>query len=161
MEFTEEKVLKTVRDILASKKKSPNKLNQHKPKAYTVLSFFDIKCIRVLTHKSNMYIALPKHLRYVIEELKIDFITMSDGWTRIPIPDVNSLYCLSELILTVYDYCHEKSTGEAVGCCHKYVECSDAKTCVQEDKEWASGCLYRKNLLKGKIFYGINANIGR
>lgn len=44
-------------------------------------------------------------------------------------------------------------------CCHLYMQCSDAKQCVHQDKSFAFGCFYRKQLLHGKIFYGANRNI--
>ena len=47
---------------------------------------------------------------------------------------------------------------ERFGCCHRYVECSDARECTAPDKYHARGCYYRENLEKGKIFYGKNAN---
>lgn len=47
--------------------------------------------------------------------------------------------------------------SERFGCCHRYVECSDAKACTAPDKFHARGCYYRENLEKGKIFYGKNA----
>ena len=47
--------------------------------------------------------------------------------------------------------------SERFGCCHRYVECSDARSCTAPDKFHARGCYYRENLEKGKIFYGKNA----
>lgn len=48
---------------------------------------------------------------------------------------------------------------EKFGCCYKYKECSDAKKCLHEDLLYSTGCLYRKNLENGKIFYGENKNV--
>lgn len=45
------------------------------------------------------------------------------------------------------------------GCCGFYVQCSDARHCINNNKIMRSGCLYRKNLENGKIFYGKNKNI--
>ncbi|MBR5094482.1 MAG: hypothetical protein IK095_05255 [Oscillospiraceae bacterium] len=42
------------------------------------------------------------------------------------------------------------------GCCSKYKECSDAKKCVNNDKNLALQCFYLKNLRHGHIFYGAN-----
>lgn len=42
------------------------------------------------------------------------------------------------------------------GCCSKYEECSDAKTCLHNDLLYAKGCIYRQNLENGYIFYGNN-----
>ncbi|WHH58292.1 hypothetical protein [Petroclostridium sp. X23] len=47
--------------------------------------------------------------------------------------------------------------SEFIGCCSSYVECSDALRCIHEaDPEYA-GCSYRKNLERGRVFYGKNA----
>ena len=46
------------------------------------------------------------------------------------------------------------------GCCGRYETCSDAKACIHPDPRFALGCMYRQNLLEGKIFYGKNRNIG-
>lgn len=48
--------------------------------------------------------------------------------------------------------------GENFGCCSRYEECSNAKHCIHPDKLTAIACSYRKNLEKGKIFYGLNKN---
>lgn len=44
-------------------------------------------------------------------------------------------------------------------CCHLYMQCSDAKHCIHQNKRLALGCFYRKQLARGKIFYGKNRNI--
>lgn len=45
------------------------------------------------------------------------------------------------------------------GCCSSYVECSDSRSCLHKSEPDYAGCMYRKNLEKGRIFYGKNANI--
>lgn len=42
------------------------------------------------------------------------------------------------------------------GCCSRYAECSDYRHCVHQDKDFAFDCAYRRNLTKGRIFYGRN-----
>lgn len=44
-------------------------------------------------------------------------------------------------------------------CCSRYLECSNAKTCIHPDKTFALECGYRKILNSGRIFYGENRNI--
>lgn len=51
-----------------------------------------------------------------------------------------------------------KSKEPVYGCCHLYEECSDARTCLNKDKIYATVCSYRKNLESGRIFYGKNKN---
>ena len=52
-----------------------------------------------------------------------------------------------------------KSKEPPYGCCHLYEKCSDARKCVSKEKIYASVCAYKKNLDKGRIFYGKNRNI--
>ena len=40
------------------------------------------------------------------------------------------------------------------GCCSKFNICSDLKHCIHKDLFYAKGCMYRKNLEQGIIFYG-------
>lgn len=41
------------------------------------------------------------------------------------------------------------------GCCSRYRECSDARRCLAPDI--GHGCMYRRNLEAGRIFYGRNS----
>lgn len=47
---------------------------------------------------------------------------------------------------------------ESFGCCSRYQECSDNGACLYPTIEDYKGCLYNKNLVKGIVFYGKNAN---
>lgn len=49
--------------------------------------------------------------------------------------------------------------AQTFACCSSFTKCSDAKKCVHENKLYAKGCSYLKNLKAGKIFYGKNKNI--
>ena len=60
----------------------------------------------------------------------------------------NILYCLANY----------KATSN-FGCCSRFVECSNAKKCVHENKIYSMGCKYRMNLDSGRIFYGGNKNV--
>lgn len=58
-------------------------------------------------------------------------------------------------------YALENYTSKAAsfGCCSRFLECSDAKTCVHENKLYSKACIYRGNLEAGRIFYGKNRNV--
>lgn len=60
----------------------------------------------------------------------------------------NILYCLAN---------YESSSS--FGCCSMFIECSDARRCVHENKIYSMGCKYRANLESGRIFYGKNRNV--
>jgi hypothetical protein len=51
----------------------------------------------------------------------------------------------------------DPKASDHFSCCHRYRECSDAGRCVNSPNR-AVNCGYNKNLLKGKIFYGKNAD---
>lgn len=44
-------------------------------------------------------------------------------------------------------------------CCSRYMECSNQKHCIHDDKSIALKCSYRKKLENGIIFYGENRNV--
>ena len=43
-------------------------------------------------------------------------------------------------------------------CCSLYEKCSDAGRCIQANQDMAASCYYKKNLLRGIVFYGENKN---
>lgn len=45
------------------------------------------------------------------------------------------------------------TSSNTFGCCSRYSECSLHQKCLHPNKLYAKGCLYRKNLETGKIFY--------
>ncbi len=61
----------------------------------------------------------------------------------------NILYCLK----------HYESKAKTFGCCSRFIQCSDAKKCVHENRLYSMACSYRKNLDAGRIFYGKNKNV--
>lgn len=58
-----------------------------------------------------------------------------------------------------YIRCWSVQAPDSFGCCSHYEECSNAKKCVLEDKEFIKRCIYRKRLFEGKVFYGKNRNV--
>lgn len=73
--------------------------------------------------------------------------------------DVNSSdfleYIRNNVIFALANY----KSSSSFGCCSHFIQCSDEKRCVHENKLYSKGCKYRTHLEAGKIFYGKNANI--
>ena len=67
---------------------------------------------------------------------------------------------LVQYIMRITDYCVEnyESKSPSFGCCDRYLECSDVKHCVLENKLYSKACKYRSNLESGRVFYGRNRN---
>ncbi|MBQ6528710.1 MAG: hypothetical protein IJI38_09305 [Clostridia bacterium] len=61
----------------------------------------------------------------------------------------NAMYCINGYA----------SKASKFGCCGFFEKCSDAGRCIHENRLYATACLYRGNLEKGRIFYGKNRNI--
>lgn len=77
-----------------------------------------------------------------------------DDGTSYKIVDINAPDA-SALLVQRLDAC---GNADSFGCCSRYVECSDAGHCVHPNAFRAQGCMYKKNLDAGRIFYGVNAN---
>jgi len=79
-------------------------------------------------------------------------------FTHIIFPDLGGLpdYIKQHIYYCVDHY----ESSEKFGCCGQFIQCSDAMKCVHVNKLYAKGCAYGKNLEKGEIFYGKNANTG-
>lgn len=71
----------------------------------------------------------------------------------------NDVCAVEEMIRAVYDACSKSVRGDIFGCCNDFVRCSDAGACLKRNNPEYSGCLYRKNLEAGRIFYGKNKTI--
>lgn len=73
--------------------------------------------------------------------------------------DFDSYTPMKEMINAVYNNRQQSITGDMIGCCDMFIMCSDALRCLRSDDPHYNGCLYRKNLESGRIFYGKNKNI--
>ena len=59
----------------------------------------------------------------------------------------------------LYRLNHYRTAESTFSCCSEFIQCSDAKKCVHENKLYSTACTYRHNLENGRIFYGKNRNI--
>lgn len=72
----------------------------------------------------------------------------------------NAAQDMKDMIHAVYDDCADHQTrGSMLACCNDFERCSDEGVCLHRYEADYAGCWYRKNLDKGKIFYGKNRNI--
>ena len=81
-------------------------------------------------------------------------------YAQIPLmSDEASVAVVQEMLRALLQECFNRQTVEAFGCCNDHVRCSDAGHCLHEDDKFYLGCIYRKNLEEGRIFYGKNRNV--
>ena len=65
----------------------------------------------------------------------------------------------AQSVLAAYNNAKANEAIERFGCCNSFIECSDKQRCLHDDDPFYRGCIYRKNLEAGRIFYGKNRNI--
>ena len=133
---------------------------------YTVYreNFSDSLFARLKTEKEVKYISFKEKYRNRFENHGILTygIKSEPDFFRIPLDEFSKIEELKndpDFIQLIEDIFLDALTFEPFGCCHKYVECSDAKKCLHDDLIYATACMYRKNLEQGRIFYGKNKNI--
>ena len=73
-------------------------------------------------------------------------------------PDSESLFPYIEQSIR-YALANYQSKADSFGCCSRFIECSDARKCVHENKLYSKACIYRVHLENNQIFYGKNKNI--
>jgi len=104
----------------------------------------------------NFYIEVkPKHKKCFIN---FEVIHTSDKSCRINIAEINDVSELTEQLSIIYVEELLELSGEFFGCCHRYVECSNALRCLHPDFLASLACSYKRNLEAGKVFYGKNKN---
>lgn len=115
--------------------------------------FFRIRMRRKLRH-----ILVAEKWEYLLpKDTPVERSKSDSGMIRIPIAACSDVLAYAEALRSILILmCKEHAD---FGCCGRYMACSDAKTCIHPDPQFALQCIYRYNMLDGKIFYGENKNI--
>ena len=101
-----------------------------------------------------------------------EFTTDSSGKSKLRIPKENNASIVltadsadSDIIDQINILKETKRTifrnliTETFACCNDFNRCSDALKCLHPENRMYNGCMYRKNLEAGKVFYGKNKNV--
>lgn len=131
------------------------------PKAsgYTVVSYHGFTVFRLKLRGKKHYFSVQTLFSDLISK---DYPTQrtksEENYIRVLVDQDHPIESYIDLLLAI--------TGASIDrlpkvwdCCSRYLECSDAKTCVHPDKVFALDCGYRKILNSGRIFFGKNRNI--
>lgn len=126
---------------------------------YTAVSFLKLTCFRLKLRGKQHYVSVPMVFSDLIPSSFPQKQTQSDSkYIRILIDEAHAVETYTDFLITI--------AGETVNrypkgwdCCSRYLECSNARTCIHPDKIFALECGYRKILNSGRIFYGENRNI--
>ena len=132
-----------------------NKNNSISYKAY------DNILLKVTYQVNSKFFELRK-----VEEIDYEFLLEkfynvkndeSSLYYKITFDSVDDIKKVAEEIKAIYRYLNSIEKVVSFGCCSKYIECSDNKKCVNTIREIRKGCIYKKNLEEGRIFYGKNS----
>lgn len=73
--------------------------------------------------------------------------------------DEETLVLIFQILRKEKQNIFRNTVTEIFGCCNDFIKCSDQKQCIHPEDRFYNGCMYRKNLEAGRIFYGKNRNI--
>jgi len=104
----------------------------------------------------SKWVKIPAKYIRILQENQVAFSVNKQEECVISISGPEAALDLAPLLYQILDYAIDTYPKE-YSCCSRYVECSDAKACVNPHLDIAMNCRYRVNLKKGKIFYGKNA----
>lgn len=113
---------------------------------------FDGSVVARLKGGKNPYIEFPSNNVDILDGKK------RDAYTRISLDDLDKApdygnYFEASLQAII------DAIPKEFSCCSRYMECSNRIQCLNPDKDLAMRCGYRKVLMSGKVFYGVNRNI--
>ncbi len=118
--------------------------------------------IKTDAKKIPPYISFSERFKTMLENYHLPYEKKkSDTYLRIDLNYFQNQMKTNKEITNLFTHIIVNSISYSpFDCCHKYLECSNEKTCVHPDFLYAScACGYKKHLDSGRIFYGPNRNI--
>ena len=129
--------------------------------------FFQKMALRLVSNKKGEFAEIHQDRLANPDDpstYRLAFERKSGGYVRFKLSSPADLAFLSDAINAAWK--DSARSLDQFGCCHLFVDCSDAKKCLYEEDPgevgaWCWGCMYHWNLLAGRIFYGKNANVNQ
>lgn len=153
-----EKILPALREAAENAGGSGETITIKHGKYYSSIRFGTLLAFRICL-REDKYIEIPVDLKDKIPQLSVPAKQKKVAgnywrvyWSATDI--INNATALAEIMKATVD-----RTPKEWDCCSRYMECSNAKTCVHPDKKAALSCGYRRILNAGKVFYGKNRNV--
>jgi hypothetical protein len=148
--------------LVIDEQKSSEDIEINHKAAYSVINFFDVGYLRLKSGKKKTFISVRETFKPLVLEhtQNFEFIKSDPLWIRILIDSKDDIKALFPLFLNLYRHAYNLLGSDFFSCCSRFLECSDEMTCIQSNARLAKGCIYRRNLDNGKIFYGKNSDSG-
>ena len=158
-------VQSTLEKTLSSDNLAPNSIFFREGNAekslYSSVYLFNEGCIfcRICFRGKQHYLSVPsKYVKLIPEGVTYKILSSDPTYCRIALESVDEVSQYNDLLAEILTAQIDSFPAE-FGCCSRYKACSDAMKCIHPDSDMAIKCAYRKNLKRGKIFYGKNKNI--
>ena len=128
---------------------------------YSSVYLFNESCLfcRICFRGKQHYLSVPAKFEPLLLDGTAYTILSSDpNYCRVVLASVDEILQYESILCKILAAQVDMFPVE-FGCCSRYEACSDAMRCIHPDSDTAIKCAYRKNLKKGRIFYGKNKNI--
>jgi len=119
--------------------------------------FYKNVVFRIKLGKKNFLYVKTKYKEFIPFKYEISIAKSIPDFIRFEINVDDNLNDLSDLINIIYE--DTRPSSLSFGCCNNFIMCSDELKCIEIDPVFSSGCMYKKKLESGKVFYGKNKNI--
>ena len=114
---------------------------------------------RISIRGRQSYAAIPiKYEQMIPADIDSSHLKSDPYYVRLPLTNAESIVGYAPLLSVILNDMIDALPTD-FGCCSRYEACSDAGKCVNPDQELSTRCYYKRNLHRGKIFYGINKNV--
>lgn len=122
---------------------------------YVSLKLGSMVVFRLGLRGKSKYLSFPDMFADMAPEAKVE---KGQKYVRLPVDSSHPLEGYADLIMRLIAATVDRYPAEW-SCCSRYMECSNARACVNPDKRIALACSYRKALNSGRVFFGENRNI--
>ena len=128
-------------------------------KSGKTVTLYRIKALQAMEKKGQLFLSFLQEDVDAPDEVGLPYKKLQSTQTvRFELSSVADIHKLESFIFTAFLRCEETANLTPFGCCDLFLSCSDAGQCLRMDDPVFWGCLYRRNLEKGRIFYGKNKN---
>ena len=128
---------------------------------YSSICLFNegVVLFRVSCRGKQYYLSVPSEYQdFIPVEAETKILASDPAYCRIMVNSIDDVALYREALAIISSMLIDAYPCE-FDCCSRYEACSDAMRCIHPIPNFSIKCAYRKNLKKGKIFYGRNRNI--
>lgn len=146
--------------IIIENNVSPDKLVLKEGESYSSVWYDSQLAFRICCRGKKHFFGISDvYKKHLPQEFECYIIKHRDGFINYAFGQMlNDALLFEPLLCACLDVAID-SLEKEFDCCSRYLECSNAKHCIQPNADLAEVCGYRRIMKAGKIYYGKNRNI--